>query len=142
MRERHMAARHPHKALSARTVSTVTEPGRYGDGGGLYLLVAQGGSRSWILRTVIKGRRCDIGLGSAVLISLAEAREEARALRRVARLGGDPLAERRHARRSVPTFEEASKQVHESHSDAFRSDKHRKQWLSSLSGVFAAFGPK
>ena len=70
--------RHPHKALTARTVSTTTEPGRYADGGGLYLLVAPGGSKSWMLRTVVKGRCCDIGLGSVELVSLADGREEAR----------------------------------------------------------------
>ena len=134
--------RHPHKALTARTVSTTTEPGRYADGGGLYLLMAPGGSKSWMLRTVVKGRRCDIGLGSVELVSLADAREEARRLRRIARLGGDPLAERRQERRAVPSFEDAAKSVHTAHAASFKNEKHRKQWLSSLDGVFSAFGSK
>ena len=134
--------RHPHKALTARTVSTTTEPGRYADGGGLYLLVAPGGSKSWMLRTVVKGRRCDIGLGGVELVSLADAREEARRLRRIARLGGDPLVERRQERRAVPTFEDAAKSVHTAHAASFKNEKHRKQWLSSLDGVFKAFGSK
>jgi hypothetical protein len=45
--------RHPHKAPTARTVSTTTEPGRHADGDGLYLLVAPGGSKTWMLRTVV-----------------------------------------------------------------------------------------
>ena len=134
--------RHPHKALTARTVSTTTEPGRYADGGGLYLLVAPGGSKSWMLRTVVKGRRCDIGLGSVELVSLADGREEARRLRRIARAGGDPLAERRQERRPVPSFDDAAKVVHTAHAASFKSDKHRKQWLSSLAEVFKAFGAK
>ena len=134
--------RHPHKALTARTVSTTTEPGRYADGGGLYLLVAPGGSKSWMLRTVVKGRRCDIGLGSVELVSLADGREEARRLRRIARAGGDPLAERRRQRRPVPSFEDAAKAVHTAHAASFKSDKHSKQWLSSLAEVFKAFGAK
>ena len=134
--------RHPHKALTARTVSTTTEPGRYADGGGLYLLVAPGGSKSWMLRTVVKGRRCDIGLGSVELVSLADAREEARRLRRIARAGGDPLAERRQERRPVPSFDDAAKVVHTAHAASFKSDKHSKQWLSSLAEVFKAFGAK
>ena len=134
--------RHPHKALTARTVSTTTEPGRYADGGGLYLLVAPGGSKSWMLRTVVKGRRCDIGLGSVELVSLADGREEARRLRRIARAGGDPLAERRQERRPVPSFEDAAKVVHSAHAASFKSDKHSKQWLSSLAEVFKAFGVK
>ena len=136
------AGRHPHKALAARTVSTTSEPGRYADGGGLYLLVAPGGSKSWMLRTVVKGRRCDLGLGSVELVSLADAREDARRLRRIARAGGDPLAERRQERRAVPTFEAAATDVHAAHAASFKNEKHRKQWLSSLGGVFSAFGSK
>jgi integrase len=108
----------------------------------LYLVAASGGSRSWILRTVVNGKRRDIGLGSAALVSLAEAREEGHRLRKIARAGGDPLAERRQERRQVPIFEDAAKQVHASHSRTFRNEKHRKQWLASLSGVLSAFGNK
>ncbi|MBF8301476.1 MAG: integrase family protein, partial [Acidobacteria bacterium] len=110
--------RHPHKALSARTVQSTTATGktqRIADGGGLYLLVAPGGSKSWMLRTLVKGKRCDLGLGSAALVPLAEAREQALRLRRIARKGGDPLAERRQERRTVPTFEAAAQQVHTAH---------------------------
>lgn len=136
------AGRHPHKALSARSVNAISEPGRYADGGGLYLLVAPGGSRSWMLRTVVKGRRCDIGLGSLSLVSLAEARDEAHRFRRIARAGGDPLAERRQQRRAVPSFKDAATDVHTAHAASFKNEKHRKQWLSSLSEVFEAFGTK
>ena len=137
--------RHPQKALTARTVQTARagdRARRIADGGGLYLFVAHGGAKSWVLRTVVKGKRCDIGLGSVTLVPLADAREEARRLRRIARTGGDPLAERRHERRPVPTFEQAARQVHASHEAAFRNEKHRKQWLSSLSGVISTCGSK
>jgi len=138
--------RHPQRVLTARTVQSASpdanRPRRLADGGGLYLLVAPSGAKSWILRTVVKGKRCDLGLGSVALVSLAEAREQAVRLRKIARSGGDPLAERRQERRVVPTFEAAAKQVHAAHSAAFRNEKHRKQWLASLAGVFAAFGAK
>lgn len=141
MREQEIARRrHPHKALTAKEVQAIREPGRHADGGGLYLLVAPGGSKSWMLRTVVMGTRRDIGLGSLTLVSLAEAREEARRLRKIARDDGDPLAERR--RRKVPTFESAAKDVHASHGAAFKNEKHRKQWLSSLHGAFKTLGPK
>ena len=61
--------------LTARKVETLSEAGMHGDGEGLYLHVSQSGARSWILRTVVHSRRRDIGLGSAALVSLAEARE-------------------------------------------------------------------
>jgi integrase len=91
---------------------------------------------------VVKGKRSDIGLGSVGLISLAEARDDARRLRKIARAGGDPLEERRHERRTVPTFEAAAKEVHRAHAAGFKNEKHRKQWLASLRPVFAAFGAK
>ena len=52
--------------------------------------------------------RRDIGLGSVHLVALAEAREHAAALRKIARRGGDPLAERRRALMVVPTFNDAA----------------------------------
>ena len=133
---------HPHKALSVRAVQSAQANGRtrrIADGGGLYLLVAPRGSKSWLLRTIVRGKRRDIGLGSVSLVSLAEAREEALRLRKIARAGGDPLAERLRERRHVPSFEEAAKEVHASHAASFKNQKHRKQWLSSLSdtGVVA-----
>ncbi len=97
--------RHPQKALTVRAVQTARagdRARRIADGGGLYLFVAPGGAKSWVLRTVVKGKRCDLGLGSVTLVSLADAREEARRLRRIARTGGDPLTERRQEQRPVP----------------------------------------
>jgi integrase len=76
------------------------------------------------------------------LVPLAEAREHAHRLRKIARSGGDPLAERRREHRAVPTFKEAATQVHASHSAAFKNEKHRKQWLASLVGMFSSFGAK
>lgn len=137
-----MSGRHPHNALTARTVSATTTPGRYADGGGLYLLVGPSGSKSWVLRTLVHGKRTDIGLGSVAFVSLAEGRAEAQRLRRIARKGEDPLAARRHASRPVPTFHDAATAVHAAHAATFKNAKHRKQWLSSLGDVFAAFGAK
>lgn len=134
------SASHPYNRLTAKTVAALSLPGRYADGGGLYLDISARGSKSWLLRTVVQGRRRDIGLGSVALVSLAEARDEALRQRRIARVGGDPLAERRRARRVVPTFEEAARAVHAAHASGFKSAKHRQQWLASLEGVFAAFG--
>ncbi len=53
------------------------KPGRHGDGGGLYLVVSDTGSRKWVLRFQVNGKRHDIGLGSATSVSLADAREAA-----------------------------------------------------------------
>ena len=110
---------HPHRALSATFCRTVAEAGRYCDGNGLYLHVEGSGTRRWVQRLVICGRSCTLGLGSYKLVSLAEARELAVANRKVARSGGDPLADRRRAR-GVPTFEEAAEKVIAIHSEVWK----------------------
>ena len=89
--------RHPENALSADFVRAVAEAGRYCDGHGLYLDVQPSGSRSWVQRLVIRGRRREMGLGGFPLVSLDEARAKAFANRKLARAGGDPLVGRRGA---------------------------------------------
>jgi integrase len=135
--------KHPEKALSAAEVRTANEAGRYTDGGGLYLIVDESGAKRWILRTVIHGKRRDLGLGGLRTVSLAEAREEAARLRKIARAGGDPLAERRKERRVIPTFEEAARLVHEAHSKPWRNAQHKAQWISTLETyIFPVFGSR
>lgn len=114
--------------LSARRVSSLKEPGFYGDGGGLYLSVKASGAKSWILRVVVHGKRRDLGIGSAYLITLAEAREKAHDWRKIARSGGDPFA----SRNGTITFEEAATEYHKIVAQSFRSEKHAAQWLSAL----------
>jgi len=86
--------RHPSDALIGMFVHAVTAPGFYSDGNGLYLRVDGSGCKRWILRTVVQGKRRDIGLGSCSRVSLLEARSRARAMRKIAREGGDPITVR------------------------------------------------
>ncbi|MBP2227181.1 integrase [Azospirillum agricola] len=123
--------RHPEKALTAVTVRNA-KPGRHADGNGLYLEVDESGARRWLLRIMVQGKRRDIGLGSTSLVSLAEARDTAIAMRKVARAGGDPLAERQKALRVVPTFETAARTCHTEHKDSWKNGKHTDQWLTTL----------
>lgn len=133
--------RHPEKALNAARIRTLSQPGRYPDGNGLYLVIGKSGTKRWILRTIVRGKRRDIGLGGVSIVSLADAREEAAKWRKIARDGGDPIADRRKDRKTVPTFEEAARQVHESHSKAFRNDRHKAQWITTLEQyAFPVFG--
>ena len=88
-------------------------------------------------------RRTDIGLGGFSLVSLKEAREEATRLRKIARDGEDPLTERRKARVTVPTFEEAATQVHLEHSKTWNNEKHAAQWINTLTEyTFPLFGDR
>lgn len=115
--------------LTVKRVAVERKVGLHGDGGGLYLQVSPGGSKQWILRTVVHGRRRDIGLGGVSYINLAAAREEARRLRAIARKGGDPLADRR---REHMTFEDAARRVHAMHKRSWKNGKHQAQWINTL----------
>jgi hypothetical protein len=113
-------------------VNSLTTEGRYADGNGLYLVVDNSGAKRWLLRTVVQGRRKDIGLGSLRLVTLAEARERARHYRQIARRGGDPLVDLRKARIPMPTFAAAAKQVHAEHARGWLKGKHEAQWINTL----------
>ncbi len=122
--------RHPHKALSAAFVRTAP-PGRHADGNGLYLFVQPSGTRSWVQRLVVRGRRRELGLGAVTLVPLAEARELALANRRLARSGGDPLTEKRRAQQ-MPTFADAARRVLEQKQGGWRGRWHAQNWIRSL----------
>ena len=123
--------RHPHHALSTAFIRSAP-PGRHADGNGLYLYVKPTGTRSWIQRLVIRGRRRELGLGSVALVSLAEARDKARDNRKLAREGGDPLAEKRRASEVVPTFADAAARVVAQQKAGWRDPTYPRVWLRSL----------
>lgn len=135
--------KHPDKRLSAVTVRQTSTPGRYCDGGGLYLVVDPTGAKRWQFRAVVAGKRTEIGLGGVTTVSLAEAREEALRLRKLVRAGGNPLLERRRARRAIVTFKAATEAVHREHAKGFKNAKHSAQWLQSFENdVFPNLGAK
>ena len=119
-----------HGRLTVRKVRTIDQPGFYGDGNTLFLRVAPGGSKQWVQRLTIHGRRRDIGLGGCGFVTLAEAREKALENRRVARLGGDPLAAKRRAK--VPVFREAAIRTWESLRPRWRNQKVAANWMQQL----------
>lgn len=135
--------KHPQKALSVVGIKALNEPGRYADGNGLYLVVDRSGSKRWVLRTVVQGRRRDIGLGGLRIVSLSDARQQAAALRQSARSGADPLTARRQAKLKMPSFSEAAKAVHTDRAGSWKNEKHAAQWLSTLERyVFPALGSR
>ena len=124
------------------------KPGRHADGAGLYLLVGPTRAKSWVLRYQLDGRRRDIGLGSfspersyafpdvplmqLKLLTLAEARDKARELRRIAKSGRDPIAARDHRKVVVPTFEVAAKTCHKEGPPTRWQGKHSDAFIASL----------
>ena len=107
--------------------------GKYTDGHGLTLFVQPSGSRQWVQRLVIHGKRREFGLGGYPIVSLAEAREAAFANRKIARTGGDPR--RKATAAAVPTFADATRTVHAIHAASWRNDKQRQQWIDEVSRI-------
>ena len=117
-------------ALTAAKVKALTRPGMHHDGRGLYLRIAPGGSKGWMLRATIDGRRRDMGLGGYPTVSLARARQLADGHRLAVAEGRDPLAEKR--REKMPTFREAAETVHAANLPRWRNGKHTDQWINTL----------
>jgi integrase len=125
--------------LTARTVNSATERGYYGDGSGLYLQISKYGTRSWVFRYTLHGRRREMGIGPINTLSLKEARERARAARQLLLDGIDPIEarkQRRDAARAAAAkhiaFEQAASQYIAAHEQGWRNERHRREWRSSL----------
>ncbi len=124
-------ARALHK-LTARSVASLKEPRRHGDGGGLYLSISNDGRRRWIFLFRQHGKLREMGLGSARDVSLAEARERAAIARRQVTDGLDPLIERGRSKVTTPLFGEAADAFISAMAPQFRNAKHIGQWRMTL----------
>jgi integrase len=132
--------------LSSRTVETLKAPGRYSDGGNLYLSISDNGGRRWVFMYRFGGKQREMGLGSASRAgtSLARARDLAAEARTALAAGLDPLEARKAARlaeRVVPTFGECADAFIESHRSSWRNDKHIAQWTMTLTTHCAPIRP-
>ncbi|MEG3086262.1 tyrosine-type recombinase/integrase [Sphingomonas sp. PB4P5] len=128
-----MATRSLNK-LTARQVSTLKQPGRHADGGGLYLRITATNSRSWVFMTSAQGKRVEIGLGKASAVGLATARGLAAAMREAVAIRQDPrsVLAPAQAEQCVPTFGEYSETYISRVESGWRSEVHRQQWRQSL----------
>ncbi|MDX8492700.1 integrase arm-type DNA-binding domain-containing protein [Mesorhizobium sp. VK22B] len=117
-------------------------PGRHADLHGLYLLVRESGTRSWVLRMQHAGQRRDFGLGPAHDVPLADARILAADLRRAVRAGIDPPSRRRATRKSAPTFEKVTRDCYDAMKGGWKDQRHAS-WMSSFERhVFPHIGGK
>ncbi len=128
--------------LTAESIRKATDPGRLSDGGGLLLVVTKAGSKQWIQRIVIDGRRLDKGLGGFPTVTLTQARKLADSNRVAVADGRNPWATKERetasirpegrARRKTMAFEEVARLVHVEHSRQLSSDKNARNWIQTL----------
>lgn len=121
-------------------VGRLSADGAYAVGGvaGLQLQII-GGSKAWILRTMIGSKRRRMGLGPFPQVTLADARAKARKALETVETGADPIEERRKARAllaaanaKAKTFDECVADYLEAKGDEWRNAKHRQQWTNTL----------
>jgi integrase len=136
--------------LTAIAVKNLKRPGRHAIGGvpGLFLVIGEGDAKSWIVRVTVAGRRRDIGLGGYDTVTLAEAREKARDIRKDALNGIDPIIKRREQRKALLDarnegikFMEAAEFYVRMQQSQWRNRKHVYQWRQTLeSYVYPVIG--
>lgn len=131
--------------LSALTISRKLKRGYYADGGGLYLQVTNSGSKSWVFRFRSRaghpggGRLREMGLGAFHAVTLAEARDTARACRKQLQDGIDPINERKRSfvqavalAAASMTFSQCAEAYIKAHRPSWRHEKHAQQWTNTL----------
>lgn len=128
--------------LPALAVGRLKVPGRYAVGGvpGLLLQIKPSGTRSWILRISVAGKRRNYGLGGFPAVSLADAKNRAREHLNRVFAGADPTEEKKAARiakreavnRSV-SFEKVASKFLKFHTPTLSNPKAAAQWQSTLS---------
>jgi len=126
------------RALNKLTAATVkaASPGKYSDGGGLWLHKRTDGGAQWVLRVTIHGRRREMGLGGFPDISLKAAREAAEKSRGLARLNIDPIKERERQRREdarhMHLLKDIALDAFESRKAELKGDGKAGRWFTPL----------
>jgi integrase len=119
--------------LNVKRVKAINKPGKFCDGGGLYLQVSPALTKSWFFRYTLAGVTRDFGLGPVdATRTLEEARKLARELRQKVQQGISPHAEkeaRTIAERGRITFEQA---VREWHPEQRAKWKRERDWTAIL----------
>ncbi len=126
--------------LTVPEVRALNAPGRYADGGGLYLVVSAGGSKQWAFLFRWSGRRLEMGLGGTGAVTLAKAREKAREAREQIASGMNPIDARR-ALAEIPTFGAMADEVIATKSAGFRRAKSAAIWRRALNDYGASLRP-
>jgi integrase len=123
------------------------QPGMHSDGNGLYLCVKPGGTKSWVFRFQLDGKRREMGLGALSVLEPVKARAEAARLKTKVAEGVDPLDERKadkemqsalrkqvqlESKRAEMTFRKAAEHFIESRKPGWSNPKHAQQWANTL----------
>ena len=105
------------RKLTAIAVEKANKAEKLSDGGGMYLLVAPNGSKLWRYNFRLNGKQDTFTMGSYPEVSLAEAREQHQAARKLVKQGTNPKHAKKQAKLesamvSANTFELVAREWH------------------------------
>ena len=136
-----MAGARVEKKLTTVKVKALRDAGKYEDGGGLRIVVDQGGTKRWVVRVTVGGRRIERGLGAFPLVSIEEARTKAAEFKRAADNDVDVRAAQRASASSGTTFCQMFEISFAQRQKQLSNAKHLKQWSSTMEAyVFPKIG--
>lgn len=120
--------------LSETKIKSLTTPGIYGDGDGLYIRVQKGGSRNWVFIWRRGNGRNEVGLGGygqgTAPVNLALAREKADAIRQLLARGEDPRTAKQATK--PKSFKDCMDALLEAREGSWTNAKHADQWRMTL----------
>lgn len=138
--------------LTAKKVEAITKPGRYSDGGGLYIEVDKSSGKRWLFRYQLNGKRTAHGLGGyhPKTNSLAMARAKAIECKSLVNKGVHPGEAAEQARKNqravqeqkkveVMTFERCATEWYERNQAGWTNPKHRQQVINTLTAYAFPF---
>jgi integrase len=125
--------------MLTNTQVKAAKTGIVADHNGLYLEVKATGTRSWLYRFTLNGKRRMMGLGAYPDTTLEQARIATAEARKLVKAGTDPIAAREASKVAViassapaKTFKALGADYIDKHRASWKNAKHHDQWVNTL----------
>jgi integrase len=125
--------------MLTNTQVKAAKAGVIADHNGLYLETKSSGTKSWLFRFTLNGKRRSMGLGAFPDTTLDEARAAVVAARKQVKAGTDPIEARKADKEAVivasapaQTFTALAAEYIAKHRASWKSSKHADQWINTL----------
>lgn len=133
--------------LSAKQVEQIKRAGYWPDGAGLYMQCTATRAKSWIFRYSRNGKTREMGLGSVLVVGLADARRKAADARKLLSEGIDPLDAKKTKKQEQAlnkaktiTFDKCAEAYIKAHAPKWKNAKHASQWTSTIKTYCGVIG--
>lgn len=127
----------PLSDTACRTAKPDSKPRKLADGGGLYLFISTGGTKSWRLDYQIENRRKTLTIGRYPDITLASARQERDKAKAMIRAGRDPST-----KSAGTTFETFARTWFEANRHNWKTSYSTRMWTRIEENILPAIGSR